>query len=154
MSFFNELSKKTTETTAKIATEAKLKIEIAENKEKIKDLYVELGRKIYENHIREEKLNIHEFISEDCSKIDEISKQIENARKEILVLNNKKMCKKCYAEIETDYIFCPQCGEKQTEEKTVLQDAEEKLETANISSKNEKEAEIVKEELQQKNKED
>jgi hypothetical protein len=33
MSFFNDLSKKTTETTAKIATEAKLKIEIAENKE-------------------------------------------------------------------------------------------------------------------------
>lgn len=154
MSFFNDLGKKTTETTAKIATEAKLKIEIAENKERIKDLYIELGRKIYENHVREENLNIHEFINEDCSKIDEISKQIENARKQILVLNNKKMCKKCYAEIETDYMFCPQCGEKQAEEKTVLEQAEEKLEKANISSRNNREAEIVKEELQGKNKED
>ena len=154
MSFLNDLSKKTTETTAKIATEAKLKIEIAENKEKIKDLYVELGRKVYENHVREENLNIHEFISDDCSKIDEISKQIENARKEILVLNNKKMCKKCYAEIETEYIFCPQCGEKQKEEKTVLERAEERLEEANISSENEREEKIVKEELQEKNNED
>ena len=154
MSFFNELGKKTTETTAKIATEAKLKIEIAENKEKIKDLYIELGRKVYENHVREENLNIHEFISDDCSKIDEISKQIENARKEILVLNNKKMCKKCFAQIQTDYIFCPQCGEKQTEEKTILEKAKEKLEEVDISSENEKEAEIVKEELQEKNNED
>ena len=153
MSFFNELGKKTTETTAKIATEAKLKIEIAENKEKIKDLYIELGRKVYENHVREENLNIHEFISDDCSKIDEIAKQIENARKEILVLNNKKMCKKCFAQIQTDYIFCPQCGEKQTEEKTILQKAEKKLEESNISSENQREAQIVKEELQGNNKE-
>ena len=154
MSFFNDLGKKTTETTAKIATEAKLKIEIAENKERINNLYIELGRKVYENHVREENLNIHEFISDDCSKIDEISKQIENARKEILVLNNKKMCKKCYAEIETEYIFCPQCGEKQKEEKTVLERAEERLEEANISSENEREEKIVKEELQEKNNED
>ena len=154
MSFFNDLGKKTTETTAKIATEAKLKIEIAENKEKIKDLYIELGRKIYENHVREENLNIHEFINDDCLKIDEISKQIEQARKEILILNSKKMCTKCYAEIETDYLFCPQCGEKQTEEKTILEKAEEKLDEADISSENEREAKIVKEELEEKNKED
>ena len=154
MSFFNDLGKKTTETTAKIATEAKLKIEIAENKERINNLYIELGRKVYENHVREEKLDIHEFIKDDCLKIDEISKEIENARKEILVLNNKKMCKKCYAEIETEYIFCPQCGEKQKEEKTVLEKAEERLEEANISSENEREEKIVKEELQEKNNED
>lgn len=153
MSFFNDLGKKQLKTTAKIATEAKLKIEIAENKEKIKDLYIELGRKIYENYVREESLDIHEFISNDCLKIDEISKEIENARKEILVLNNKKMCKKCFAQIQTDYIFCPQCGEKQKEEKTVLEKAEEKLEQADISPENEKEAEIVGEELQEKNKE-
>ena len=154
MSFFNDLGKKTSETTAKIATEAKLKIEIAENKERIKDLYIELGRKIYENHVREENLNIHEFISDGCSEIDEISKQIEQARKEILILNNKKMCKKCYAEIETAYLFCPECGEKQKEEKTILEKAEEKLDKSDVSLKNQREAKIVKEELEQKNKKD
>ena len=153
MSFFNDLGKKTTETTAKIATEAKLKIEIAENKERIKEFYEELGRKVYENHIREENIDIKDIISVDCFKIDELSKQIENARKEILVLNNKKMCKKCFAEIEINDMFCSKCGEKQKEEKTVFEEAEEKLEKADISPKNEKEAEIVKEELQEKNKE-
>lgn len=154
MSFFNDLGKKTTETTAKIATEAKLKIEIAENKEKINDLYEELGRKIYENHVREERLDIDEFISDDCSKIDALSKKIEEARKQILVLNNKKMCKKCFAEIEVNDMFCSKCGEKQTEGKTVLEKAEDKLEDAYISQENEKEAEIVKEELENKNNEE
>lgn len=151
MSFFNDLGKKTTGTTAKIATEAKLKIEIAENKERIKEFYEELGRKVYENHIREENIDIQDLINTDCLKIDELSKQIENARKEILVLNNKKMCKKCFAEIEINDMFCSKCGEKQKEEKTVFEKAEEKLEQAEISPKNEKEAEIVKEELEEKN---
>ncbi len=151
MSFFNDLGKKTTETTAKIATEAKLKIEIAENKERVKEFYEELGRKVYENHIREENIDIDELISEDCSKIDTLSKEIENARKQILELNNKKMCKKCFAEIETSSIFCSQCGERQTEEETVLEKAEEKLERTEISPQNTKEAEIVKEKLEEKN---
>ena len=154
MSFFNDLGKKTTETTAKIATETKLKIEIAENKERIKEFYEELGRKVYENHIREENIEIQELINTDCSKIDELSKQIEDARKEILAINNKKMCKKCFAEIQKNDMFCSKCGEKQTEEKTVLEEAQIKLEKTDISPKNENEAEIVKEELQEKNNQD
>lgn len=154
MSFFNDLGKKTTETTVRIATEAKLKIEIAENKEKIKELYEEVGRKVYENHIREKNIDINEFIKDDCSKIDELSKEIEEARKGILILNDKKMCKKCFAEIDTDAIFCQKCGVRQTEEKTILEKAEEKLKKSDISSENRKEAEIVKEELERKNSEE
>ncbi len=151
MGFFNDLGKKTTETTSKIAREAKLKMKITENKGKIKDLYENIGKKIYENHIREEKTDINELVSKDCSEIDKLSKEMEDARKEILVLNNKKICKKCFAEIEKDAMFCPKCGEKQTTEKTVLEKAEEKLEKTEIAPENEKEAKIVKEELEQKN---
>ena len=74
MGFVNDLGKKTTETTTKIAREAKLKMKITENKGKIKDLYEELGRKVYENHVREESIDINEFINDDCSKIDVLSK--------------------------------------------------------------------------------
>ncbi len=153
MGFFNDLGKKTSETTNKIAREAKLKMKVTENKGKIKDLYEEIGRKVYENHVREENIDIKDLINDDCSKIDMLSKEIEDSRKEILILNNKKMCKKCFAEIEKDAMFCSKCGEKQTEEKTVLEKAEEKLEKSDISPENEKEAEIVKEELEQKNNE-
>ncbi len=154
MGFFKNLGKKTTETTNKIAREAKLRMQINENKTKIKELYEQLGKKVYEKHVREEEINIKDFISKECTNIDNLTKEIEKARKEILVLNHKKLCKKCFAEIESDAIFCSKCGEKQIEEKTVFEKAEEKLEEAEISPENKKEAEIVKKELEEKNSEE
>lgn len=151
MGFFNELGKKTSKTTNKIAREAKLKIKINENKIKVKELYQEIGARVYQKHLREENLNIKEELKEECSKLDGLSKEIEDARMEILKLNDKKMCVKCFAEIEEDMQFCPKCGEKQNKEKTVLEKAEEKLEDSEISEKNVKEAEFVKEQLKEKN---
>ena len=58
MGFFNDLGKKTTEATSKITKETKLKLKMNENKGKISDLYEEIGKKVYEKHIREENINI------------------------------------------------------------------------------------------------
>lgn len=151
MGFFNDLSKKTTETTNKIATETKLKMKINENKRKINDIYTEIGKKVYEKYIREENVVLKEELLEDCSELKELCKEMEDARIEILKLNKKRMCSKCYAEIDSDAQFCPKCGMKQTEEKTTFEKAEEKLETVEIPEEKAKEAEIIKEELQQKN---
>lgn len=154
MGFFNDLGKKTTETTSKIAREAKLKMKINEDKVKVRDLYEEIGAKIYQKHVREENLNIKDDLADECLKLDNLSKEIEDARMEILRLNNKKVCAKCFAEVDKDAQFCPKCGEKQNQEKTVFQKAEEKLEKSEISEDNIIEAEIVKEELEEKNSEE
>ena len=133
MGFFNDIGKKTSEATSKIAKETKLKM------------------KVYEKHVREENVIIKEELAEECAKLDGLCKEIEEARKEILTLNQKKVCSKCYAEIEKEAQFCPKCGERQTEEKTVLEKAEEKLEEAEIKPEKEAEAKEVKEELEEKN---
>lgn len=151
MGFFNDITKKTTDVTAKITREAKLKIKINEDKSKIKELYETIGKKVYENYVRENKTNIEQIIEEDCINLDKLSKGIQEARKEILILNNKKMCQKCFAQIEANSKFCPECGDKQSQEETVFEKAEEKLENTEILPHNKKEAEIVKEELEQKN---
>lgn len=151
MEFFNNISKKTTETTNKIAREAKLKMKISDNKCKIKDLYEKIGKTSYESHIKEEGINLYEKIKDNCSKIDDLSKEIEEYRKEILILNHKKMCIKCYAEIGNEDLFCPKCGKKQTEEETTFEKAEQKIETVEIPKEKIEEAELVKEELEQKN---
>jgi len=151
MRFFNNITKKATDVTAKITREAKLKIKINEDKSKIKELYEAIGKKVYENHVRENKINIEQIIEEDCINLDKLSKSIQEARKEILILNNKKMCKKCFAQIEVNAKFCPECGDKQTGEETVFEKAEERLEKSEILPHNKEEAQIVKEELEQKN---
>ncbi len=112
MGFFNEIGKKTSEATSKITKETKLKLKINDNKNKISDIYEEIGKKVYEKHVREEDISIKEELQEQCGKIDALSKEIENARKEILKLNNKRQCPQCYAEIEKEAAFCSKCGQK------------------------------------------
>ena len=153
MGFFSDLGKKTSETTGKIARETKLKMKINENKGKIEDIYEEIGKKVYEKHIREENIDIKADLAEECSKLDALSKEIEDARLEILKLNQKKLCSKCSAEIEAGAVFCPKCGEKQTEKPTVKEEALEKLENAEIPPEKEKEAEAVKEDLKEEKEE-
>ena len=153
MGFFSDLGKKTSETTGKIARETKLKMKINENKGKIEDIYEEIGKKVYEKHIREENIDIKADLAEECSKLDALSKEIEDARLEILKLNQKKLCSKCSAEIEAGAVFCPKCGEKQTEEPTVKEEALEKLENAEIPPEKEKEADAVKEDLKEEKEE-
>lgn len=150
MGFFNDIGKKTSETTTKIAKETKLKLKINENKGKIKELYETIGKQVYESHTKETK-DGDEIIQENCAKIDELSSEIETARKEILTLNHKKICTKCFAEIEDNSAFCPKCGKKQPEQKTVLEEAETKLEEAGILPENKGKKETVKKQLKEKN---
>ena len=154
MGFFSDLGRKTSETTGKIARETKLKMKINENKGKITDIYEEIGKKVYEKHVREENIDIKADLEEECKKLDELSKEIEEARIEILKLNQKKLCSKCSAEIENGALFCPKCGEKQEQEPTKKEDALEKLEEANIEPEKQEEAEAVKEDLKEEVKEE
>lgn len=154
MGFFSDLGRKTSETTGKIARETKLKMKINENKGKITDIYEEIGKKVYEKHVREENIDIKADLEEECKKLDELSKEIEEARIEILKLNQKKLCSKCSAEIENGALFCPKCGEKQEQEPTKKEEALEKLEEANIEPEKQEEAEAVKEDLKEDVKEE
>ena len=149
MGFFSDIGKKGADATTKLAKEGKLKIKIAENKGKIKDVYNEIGKKIYEKHVREENIDIEEYLKEELKSIDALSKEIENARKEILEVNNKKLCSNCFEEMSKDMAFCPKCGAKQENKESVKEEALEKLEEAEISDDNKKEADTVKEELKQ-----
>lgn len=120
MDFFNKLGKKASEAykvtadkTGKIAKEAKLRMKMGELKSEINDIYEEIGKKVYENHVREEKEDIANDLEEKCTKIDCLSDEIESLLKECLELKDKKQCPKCYTEIGKNVKFCPQCGEKQ-----------------------------------------
>lgn len=120
MGFFDDLSKKasetyksTTEKTNKITREMKLKSLMNEDKSKIEQIYAEIGKKVYEKHIREENIDIREELSEECSKIDAYAKEIEDMRMEMLALKDMKLCEKCASEISINAKFCSQCGAPQ-----------------------------------------
>lgn len=123
MEFFDKLGKKASEAykvtadkTGKLAKEAKLRMKMGELKSEINDIYEEIGKKIYENHVKEEKEDISSLIEDKCTKIDCLSDEIESILKECLKLKDKRQCPNCYAEIEKDVKFCPKCGTKQEEQ--------------------------------------
>lgn len=124
MDFLDKLSKTasqtykyTTKQTSKIAKEAKIKMQMNENKAKIEELYEEIGKKLYEHHIRDKDIDIdiEAVLEEYCIQIDELCDQIEDKRKELLTLKQKKQCPNCFCEIDLDYNYCPNCGDKQEE---------------------------------------
>ena len=123
MEFFDKLGKKATEAykvtadkTGKIAKETKLKFKIGDLKTQINDIYEEIGKKVYEKHVREEEISIKKDLEEQCTKIDVLSDEIDILLQQCLELKDKKQCPKCFKEIEKDDKFCPNCGEKQVEE--------------------------------------
>lgn len=157
MDFFNKLGKKVSETydataekTSKLAKEAKLRMKINENKSDIKELYREIGKKVYEKHVREENIDIKTELEEECTKIDVLSSEIETCLKAILELKQRKQCPKCHSEIELDSAYCPKCGEKQPEVEPEVKEADDiidDLESIEIKPENETEKEIVEEKV-------
>ena len=122
MGFFDNLGKKasaaydaTAEKTSKLAKEAKLRMKINENKSEIADIYKEIGKKVYEKHVREENIDIKSELEEECTKLDVLSAEIETCLKSILELKEKKQCEQGHTEIDLDATFCPKCGAKQPE---------------------------------------
>lgn len=157
MEFFDMLGKKATEAykmtadkTGKIAKEAKLKMKIGELKSQINEIYKEIGQKVYERHIREEKLDIEKDLQEQCTKIDVISDEIEDMLEECLSLRDKKQCPNCNSQIEKDDAFCNKCGTKQDERPAQEVEVLEKLENTEVSPEKEQEKEDVKERLEEK----
>lgn len=156
MEFFDKLGKKASEAykvtadkTGKIAKETKLKFRIGELKTQINDIYEEIGKKVYEKHVREEDICIKKDLEEQCTKIDVLSDEIDSLLKECLELKDKKQCKNCYKEIEKNDKFCPNCGEKQTDEPAKEVEVLEKLENTQVEEDNEIEKQIVIEDLKQ-----
>ena len=157
MEFFDKLGKKATEAykmtadkTGKIAKEAKLKLKIGELKSKINDIYKEIGKKVYEKHIREEEIDIQKDLEEQCTKIDVLSDEIDSMLQECLTLRDKKQCPNCNYQIDKEDKFCPKCGQKQNQEPAKEVEVLETLEKTDVSPEKEQEKQDVKDRLQEK----
>lgn len=125
MDFFDKLGEQasktykfTAEKTSKLAKEAKLKMKMNEHKAQVEDLYREIGKKMYMHHVNDKTLDIDiaAVLEEECIQIDELCDRIEEERKELLTLKDKKQCPNCFCEIELDYNYCPNCGDEQKED--------------------------------------
>ena len=76
MEIFDKIGEKATQAykvtadkTGKLAKEAKLKMKMNELKSQVTDLYVEIGKKVYEKHLIDEPIDIKKELEEECNRI-------------------------------------------------------------------------------------
>lgn len=122
MDFLNKLGnmasetyKKTSKKTGELAKEAKLRMQMNEDKAKIKDLYEEIGKIVYQKYMKQEKISIEEDLNSYCTQIDELSNNVEKSLGKLLTLKGKRICDNCHTEIDVKVKFCPTCGTEQPE---------------------------------------
>lgn len=165
MEFFEKLGKKASETfnnagekANKIASETKLKFKINDNKSKIKDIYQDIGKIVYQKFVLDGNLEIKDDIAEQLTKITELTDEIEKYEKQILELGNMKQCVNCKNKIDKNAKFCPECGTEQPEivvhEVEVVDNDEDTVNPENDAEEVADEAEETVEETVEENKDD
>lgn len=149
MEFFEKLGKKASETyksaaekTNKVASETKLKMKIGDCNSQIKDLYKEIGKKVYEKIAINGKSEETEFIKEELTKIEGLKEEIKVYQHQILELSDMKLCVNCQTKMAKSAKYCPTCGAEQPEEvvheaEVVENKEEEKVETNSGENKEE-----------------
>ena len=154
MDFFNKLGnmasetyKKTSKKTGDLAKEAKIRMKMNEDKAHVKDLYEEIGKIVYQKHLKKDEISIEEDLNSYCTQIDELSENIEKSLDTLLALRGKRVCENCHSEIDNKVKFCPSCGKEQPEIKIeeVTEDSEK--------DKNEEKAEVKEAEIVEEKKE-
>ena len=142
MDFFSKLGKKASETyqitkekATTITEELKIKGKINDAKERIEELYLEIGKKVFEE-INAGNDVIREEINQKVEEINRKKEEIEKANAEILALKKLKKCISCGAEMDINNGFCSNCGKRQSV-------PQEKIEVKEESNVEAKEVEVI-----------
>lgn len=104
----------TAEKTSKIAKETKIKMQINQCKDNIKEIYVSIGEAVYEKYVKNETIDIKD-LEQNCEEIQTLSDKIVAYKNELLTLKERRQCKNCYEEIDISAKYCPNCGYEQEE---------------------------------------
>ena len=134
MDFFSKLGKKasktyqvTKEKAANLSEELKLKGKINDLKDKIEDVYKEIGKTVYDE-VKDGKDVSKEEITAKCETISKYKDEIEKLQADILALKNVVKCSNCGVELDLGDPFCYKCGAKQPEvEKVEIKEETEEI---------------------------
>lgn len=126
-SMFSKIGKNITKTSADIIKNTKLNIELSSQEEKLKNIYLEVGKKVYE--IYSYGGSIGKFFDEKYLEMLEVEKEINlikhkieqnknlsspiPEKKETLEIDEEpkiKICSYCYEKNNINNNFCIKCG--------------------------------------------
>ena len=98
------------ESTNNIVNQTKLKFSISETKSKIKDIYTEIGKSVYENY--KSTGEVIDDMEEKFAKIDAMTEEVNELKEQLYQLKENVKCPKCGAYNHSDDVYCSKCGER------------------------------------------
>ena len=105
-----EHAKTVIEKTNNIVNQTKLKFSISETKSKIKDIYTEIGKSVYENY--KSTGEVIDDMEEKFAKIDAMTEEVNELKEQLYQLKENVKCPKCGAYNHSDDVYCSKCGER------------------------------------------
>ena len=104
------MTKTVIEKTNNIVNQTKLKFSISETKSKIKDIYTEIGKSVYENY--KSTGEVIDDMEEKFGKIDAMTEEVNELKEQLYQLKENVKCPKCGAYNHSDDVYCSKCGER------------------------------------------
>lgn len=111
---FTKTYKVATEKSGKLIEEAKLRMQIASENDKISEKLEEIGAAVYED-FKAGNSNYADF-EELCKEIEESESSINEMRTKILEMKKMKKCAVCETEMSKEDRYCSKCGAEQEPE--------------------------------------
>lgn len=105
-----KLGKQVYEKTNNVIGKTKISFAISETDSKIKDVYSEIGKLVYERYAAGE--DICEFAKESCEKIEALLKEKADLNEKLAELKETVKCAGCGKNNAADASYCSGCGSK------------------------------------------
>ena len=101
-------TKGVSKTSGEILKSTKLSLALASEEDKLKQLYMEIGKKVHE--IYQYGGTLGKFFDEKYAEIQQTETAIFELKNQMNMIKGVKSCTKCGASIERSAEFCPKCG--------------------------------------------
>lgn len=99
------------EKSGKMFEEAKLKMSISSKEDEMQDIYMSMGKTVYDMYKSGE--DVGKVFTKEAKKIDKLNEQINDMEKKILYNKKLRVCETCGKTISLESVFCSGCGAKQ-----------------------------------------
>ncbi|MDL2300871.1 hypothetical protein LJC58_00755 [Lachnospiraceae bacterium OttesenSCG-928-D06] len=127
MDFFGKVSETITSKSKNVAKKARDIVEISSlngqitaQEDKIRQIFLELGKSVYEQEIKADPET-----AEKCSEVEAAYGEIKRLEKEIVLLKGIKKCNECGFNVAAESAFCPECGRMFEKEESREESSEE-----------------------------
>jgi len=103
-----KFTKGVTKTSGELLKSTKLSLSLASEEDKLKQIYMEIGKKVHE--IYQYGGTLGKFFDEKYGEIQKTEAGIQALKNQMDTIKGVKTCPKCGASVDRDAGFCPKCG--------------------------------------------